>query len=211
MSGGLESALFDNIDDLDLSLTVNSANEEWLDLMRSEFEDNVLQQVLKPESASSTASLSMRRCDSVPAHIQFMEQKQPKVEPSKLSSVGSQRNLASMCSELTITPTGSVPDLTEYEKRAAAERESGLRMERLILHGNTGAFSPVARSREDALIRYKKKRANRCFRKKIRYECRRKIASDRPRVGGRFARTEDDMVDIEDVNKYVNLEDIPSL
>eukprot|EP00184_Porphyridium_aerugineum_P007030 CAMPEP_0184697712 /NCGR_PEP_ID=MMETSP0313-20130426/4586_1 /TAXON_ID=2792 /ORGANISM="Porphyridium aerugineum, Strain SAG 1380-2" /LENGTH=315 /DNA_ID=CAMNT_0027156545 /DNA_START=188 /DNA_END=1135 /DNA_ORIENTATION=+ len=43
-------------------------------------------------------------------------------------------------------------------------------------------------SREDALKRYREKRARRCFKKVVRYDCRKKIAASRPRIGGRFAR-----------------------
>jgi len=210
----LETSLFDNLDDLNISLDTAPVNDEWLDFMRSEFEDNVVKQVLQPESTPPPKS--MRRCDSLPAHMQFHESK-PKKGISKVSSMasmGSQRNLASMCSEVTITPTSSVPDLLEYERRAAAagaERGEigGLGIEHMMLNGS---LSPSPWTREDALLRYRRKKANRCFRKKIRYECRRKIASERPRVGGRFARPGDDSpLNDADLAKFVNLEDIPSL
>eukprot|EP00186_Timspurckia_oligopyrenoides_P000989 CAMPEP_0182451486 /NCGR_PEP_ID=MMETSP1172-20130603/43747_1 /TAXON_ID=708627 /ORGANISM="Timspurckia oligopyrenoides, Strain CCMP3278" /LENGTH=232 /DNA_ID=CAMNT_0024649267 /DNA_START=143 /DNA_END=842 /DNA_ORIENTATION=+ len=51
-------------------------------------------------------------------------------------------------------------------------------------------------TREDALRRYKEKRQRRCFKKVVRYDCRKKIAASRPRVGGRFARkSEMDRID----------------
>ncbi|KAJ8907805.1 hypothetical protein NDN08_007909 [Rhodosorus marinus] len=43
-------------------------------------------------------------------------------------------------------------------------------------------------TRFEALQRYKLKRQNRKYGKKIRYECRKKIAAGRPRSGGRFVR-----------------------
>ncbi|KAA8495394.1 Zinc finger protein CONSTANS-LIKE 5 [Porphyridium purpureum] len=43
-------------------------------------------------------------------------------------------------------------------------------------------------SREDALKRYRAKRERRSFKKVVRYDCRKKIAASRPRIGGRFAR-----------------------
>lgn len=45
--------------------------------------------------------------------------------------------------------------------------------------------------RRAALERFRQKRANRCFQKKIRYECRKRLADVRPRIRGRFVKKED--------------------
>lgn len=42
--------------------------------------------------------------------------------------------------------------------------------------------------RMEALERFRSKRANRSFTKKVRYECRKQLADSRPRVKGRFVR-----------------------
>lgn len=42
--------------------------------------------------------------------------------------------------------------------------------------------------RMEALVRFRSKRANRSFTKKVRYECRKQLADSRPRVKGRFVR-----------------------
>lgn len=42
--------------------------------------------------------------------------------------------------------------------------------------------------RMEALARFRSKRANRSFTKKVRYECRKQLADSRPRVKGRFVR-----------------------
>lgn len=42
--------------------------------------------------------------------------------------------------------------------------------------------------RMEALARFRSKRANRTFTKKVRYECRKQLADSRPRVKGRFVR-----------------------
>lgn len=42
--------------------------------------------------------------------------------------------------------------------------------------------------RMEALARFRNKRANRSFTKKVRYECRKQLADSRPRVKGRFVR-----------------------
>ncbi|KAI0566253.1 CCT domain containing protein [Gracilaria domingensis] len=42
--------------------------------------------------------------------------------------------------------------------------------------------------RKEALERFRSKRANRSFAKRVRYECRKQLADSRPRVKGRFVR-----------------------
>jgi len=42
--------------------------------------------------------------------------------------------------------------------------------------------------RQRVLRRYREKRSRRVFKKKVRYECRRKFAMKRPRIGGRFVK-----------------------
>lgn len=44
------------------------------------------------------------------------------------------------------------------------------------------------KKRMEALARFRSKRANRSFTKKVRYECRKQLADSRPRVKGRFVR-----------------------
>ncbi|GJQ11146.1 hypothetical protein GpartN1_g2937.t1 [Galdieria partita] len=45
--------------------------------------------------------------------------------------------------------------------------------------------------RRMALERFRQKRSNRCYQKKIRYECRKKLADVRPRIRGRFVKKEE--------------------
>lgn len=45
--------------------------------------------------------------------------------------------------------------------------------------------------RAEALVRFRKKKAIRSFGRKVRYECRKRIATTRPRVNGRFAKKSD--------------------
>ncbi|URE43676.1 CCT motif [Musa troglodytarum] len=53
-------------------------------------------------------------------------------------------------------------------------------------------------SREARVMRYKEKRRNRLFAKRIRYEVRKLNAEKRPRVKGRFVRRKDDDDDEEE-------------
>ena len=55
--------------------------------------------------------------------------------------------------------------------------------------------------RMEALARFRSKRANRSFTKKVRYECRKQLADSRPRVKGRFVRK----VEMALFRKYGNL------
>ena len=48
-----------------------------------------------------------------------------------------------------------------------------------------------ARLREEAVWRYREKKKRRCFEKTIRYDCRKRLAINRPRVRGRFVKRQD--------------------
>lgn len=48
-----------------------------------------------------------------------------------------------------------------------------------------------AARRRIALERFRQKRSNRCFQKKIRYACRKRLADVRPRIRGRFVKKEE--------------------
>ncbi|KAG5408941.1 hypothetical protein IGI04_005260 [Brassica rapa subsp. trilocularis] len=52
--------------------------------------------------------------------------------------------------------------------------------------------SERATQREAALMKFRLKRKERCFEKKVRYHSRRKLAEQRPRVKGQFIRKRDD-------------------
>lgn len=71
------------------------------------------------------------------------------------------------------------------------DEESNMPVERRTVV--IGAYEQMERSdeqkrldRQAALKRFRHKRANRSFRKKVRYECRKQLADSRPRVKGRF-------------------------
>lgn len=68
------------------------------------------------------------------------------------------------------TETSDVADLTK-EELSAKER--------------------ARQCRAEALVRFRKKKAIRSFGRKVRYECRKRIATTRPRIRGKFAKKSD--------------------
>ena len=55
-----------------------------------------------------------------------------------------------------------------------------------VIDEETGAPIDPAVVRANALNKYRQKRSQRCFHKKIRYESRKQLANSRPRVRGQF-------------------------
>ncbi|KAM7259412.1 hypothetical protein ACFE04_015153 [Oxalis oulophora] len=53
-----------------------------------------------------------------------------------------------------------------------------------------------AEERKERIAKYKAKRTQRNFNKTIKYACRKTLADNRPRIRGRFARNDDNIVDI---------------
>ncbi|CAM0950602.1 unnamed protein product [Alopecurus aequalis] len=72
---------------------------------------------------------------------------------------------------------------------------------RVLSTGDLGAPVPAVAARynpeerRERIEKYKSKRNQRNFQKKITYACRKTLADSRPRVKGRFARNVDDAVD----------------
>ncbi|KAK9122342.1 hypothetical protein Syun_019959 [Stephania yunnanensis] len=61
--------------------------------------------------------------------------------------------------------------------------------EGLLIHEGTRGINPHRSSqREAALNKFRLKRKDRCYEKKVRYESRQKLAEQRPRVKGQFVR-----------------------
>jgi len=82
------------------------------------------------------------------------------------------------------TPTEEVKAVPQESAESKKEREEN---EKAAL---TREFKK--KTREAALVRFRQKRRERRFGKHIRYDCRKKLADARPRVKGRFVRSEGD-------------------
>lgn len=59
-----------------------------------------------------------------------------------------------------------------------------------------GSYSPAARKLR--ILKFHEKRKNRTWKKSIKYDCRKKLADDRPRIKGRFVRVLENMCDMKD-------------
>lgn len=94
-----------------------------------------------------------------------------KMEEEKIGEwmVADKEEEEEMEAEVEAEAEGVVPEVEEEKER---EREVEMRKKR----------------RKEALERFRNKRANRSFTKKVRYECRKQLADSRPRVKGRFVR-----------------------
>lgn len=69
--------------------------------------------------------------------------------------------------------------------------QEALKQGRVLSPGGRPAKSAAAAAaRAAALSRFREKRKNRTFQKKVRYESRKKLAEQRPRIGGQFVKQE---------------------
>ncbi|PSS26238.1 Two-component response regulator-like [Actinidia chinensis var. chinensis] len=59
---------------------------------------------------------------------------------------------------------------------------------RLICYGSKGMDAHCSSQREAALMKFRLKRKERCYEKKVRYQSRKRLAEQRPRVKGQFVR-----------------------
>uniref|UniRef100_A0A2P2M1Y2 Uncharacterized protein MANES_01G239500 n=1 Tax=Rhizophora mucronata TaxID=61149 RepID=A0A2P2M1Y2_RHIMU len=105
---------------------------------------------------------------------------------SSLCNGGANQNSSSvpgsLCSRNDVNTTFS----TTAEKPAALE---SLNNDDLFIHnGFKGMDSYRASQREAALTKFRLKRKDRCYEKKVRYQSRKRLAEQRPRVKGQFVR-----------------------
>ncbi|GAB4860271.1 hypothetical protein Ancab_011752 [Ancistrocladus abbreviatus] len=65
----------------------------------------------------------------------------------------------------------------------------------LIIEGMTKACRYSPEEKRERIERYRSKRSQRNFNKKIQYACRKTLADTRPRIKGRFARNDEQLID----------------
>lgn len=74
------------------------------------------------------------------------------------------------------------------DKKSSANRAGS---SQLFSEKELSLMERARQCRAEALVRFRKKKAIRSFGRKVRYECRKRIATTRPRVNGRFAKKSD--------------------
>jgi pseudo-response regulator 7 len=117
--------------------------------------------------------------------------------PSNLLSTPIEGNAANY--SLNGSASGSKNGSNEQNGNSAAVINEGTNMEsdnavdgKCRGGGGNGSRSGVDQNqvtpREAALNKFRQKRKDRCFEKKVRYQSRKKLAEQRPRVRGQFVR-----------------------
>ncbi len=69
--------------------------------------------------------------------------------------------------------------------------KSGVAFTEVLTKEELSIIERARQCRAEALVRFRKKKAIRSFGRRVRYECRKRIATTRPRVNGRFAKKSD--------------------
>ncbi|CAN4087092.1 unnamed protein product [Withania somnifera] len=88
---------------------------------------------------------------------------------------------------------GSISDEAVESSFPVATPETALVSEsvncnNILLHDRTRSENHSTSQREAALMKFRLKRKDRCYEKKVRYESRKRLAEQRPRVKGQFVR-----------------------
>lgn len=114
------------------------------------------------------------------------------VTPAPASSSSLQMNSPAPVTSYTTTKTTATSTTTTttlLPPAAAAASTTSFSMDLLNKDGRIGIYLPEARKAR--IARFHEKRARRIWRKRIKYDCRKKLADSRPRIKGRFVKRSD--------------------
>ena len=89
----------------------------------------------------------------------------------------------------TTTESSTTTTTVTVAASAATAAAASMAMELLNKDGRIGIYLPEARKAR--IARFHAKRARRIWRKRIKYDCRKKLADSRPRIKGRFVKRSD--------------------
>ncbi|KAK4344992.1 hypothetical protein RND71_035168 [Anisodus tanguticus] len=161
------------------------------------------QQVQSPRSQSPLATSSLTYSTS---EVQNLEHdKQPfddnaeEADNGKLVTVEKARYDSATCGssdlgsdvtnkQLSSSQCRSISDEATESSFAVASPERAPVSESVNYNDRTRSESHSTSQREAALVKFRLKRKERCFDKKVRYESRKRLAEQRPRVKGQFVR-----------------------
>ena len=133
-------------------------------------------------SATTSSNHENIGSSSVSGQNQFIQSgKQESLFPVESNRLKASKEVEVGCqstNEGTVTAGGQSRSSSTREKAKEEEEE-----------GEGGVTAQQRKSeREAALMKFRMKKKDRCFGKKVRYESRKKLAEQRPRVKGQFVR-----------------------
>jgi hypothetical protein len=108
------------------------------------------------------------------------------------SAAGTQAGVAAPVTSYTTTTTtatSTTTTTTVIPSPSATTTNGTFSMDLLNKEGRIGIYLPAAR--KERIARFHEKRARRIWRKRIKYDCRKKLADSRPRIKGRFVKRSD--------------------
>ncbi|XP_010253413.1 PREDICTED: two-component response regulator-like APRR1 [Nelumbo nucifera] len=181
-------------------------------LINNEF-DSVREALAAVSSSSSSSSSCCYGSGTASAGTSYYVQQPNLVERSMSSSHSLQNNGFHHHQPIFSTVDESCPEALDLETSAMRKMYSSGDLQQAILtmqqrqshhsesplshenccggEGSNKAVRYSAEERKDRIERYRSKRNQRNFNKKIKYACRKTLADSRPRIRGRFARNEE--------------------
>ncbi|TYZ60594.1 hypothetical protein PybrP1_004538 [[Pythium] brassicae (nom. inval.)] len=137
----------------------------------------------KPEPSKVARSATAASAGSMSPSLKLKVSARPLSPEELLVDAASKPSLSSAA----VDPLLGVLSITVPTGEHAAGGEPGRKI---------GSYSPAARKLR--IQKFHEKRKNRTWKKSIKYDCRKKLADDRPRIKGRFVRVLENMCDGKD-------------
>mmetsp|Transcript_39991 Transcript_39991/g.82295 ORF Transcript_39991/g.82295 Transcript_39991/m.82295 type:complete len:629 (-) Transcript_39991:401-2287(-) len=158
-------------------LTVSSSSKRKLTAVSS----------IKVNSASSAARLK----GLTPAAVKYTTTSSSPVPPFSGQTISMPHGSAAAAAAAMSLPASFLPQTTlPSSLNGTAIANTACPMELLNKGGRIGIYLPEARRAR--ILKFHSKRKNRIWRKRIKYDCRKKLADSRPRIKGRFVKRSED-------------------
>eukprot|EP00523_Entomoneis_sp_CCMP467_P002382 CAMPEP_0168755226 /NCGR_PEP_ID=MMETSP0724-20121128/19948_1 /TAXON_ID=265536 /ORGANISM="Amphiprora sp., Strain CCMP467" /LENGTH=558 /DNA_ID=CAMNT_0008803811 /DNA_START=534 /DNA_END=2210 /DNA_ORIENTATION=- len=146
--------------------------------------------VVQPNTVRSatTKGVAIKPAPSLPTSATTDTATKTAPVPPQTSS-SSASTLPAVTSYTATTTTTTNASTTTTVTVTASSNTATLSMDLLNKDGRIGIYLPEARKAR--IARFHAKRARRIWRKRIKYDCRKKLADSRPRIKGRFVKRSD--------------------
>jgi hypothetical protein len=129
----------------------------------------------RPDGVASSSRPSAGTCNTTPA--------------SSLAATLPDRSGSSSTTATASATVMTAATTTNTTAQHSTGATLALSLELVNQDGRIGIYLPEARRQR--IARFHAKRANRIWRKRIKYDCRKKLADSRPRIKGRFVKRSD--------------------